>query len=81
MPRLEPEQPRRQELIDYMTAADLMGVQPGVLLRWLREGEFPGERLRVKWHITLRDIANELGTTPNEFNADANLENETKMLR
>jgi hypothetical protein len=73
MPRLEPERPQRQEFIDYMTAADLMGVQPGVLLRWLREGEFPGERLRVKWHITLMDIANELGAKTGEFEADANL--------
>ena len=74
MPRLESEQPRRHELVDYMTAADLMGVPPGVLLRWLREGEFPGERLRVKWHITTTDLADELGTTPEELKRDANLE-------
>ena len=81
MPRVEPEQPQRQTLIDYMTAADLIGVEPGVLLRWLREGEFSGERLGVKWHITLGDIANELGTIPNEYNTYANLENETKIPR
>jgi len=75
MPRLESEQPLRQELIDYMTAADLIGVSPGVLLRWLREGEFPGERLKVKWHITSTDIANELGTTPAELKRNANLDN------
>jgi len=74
MPRLEPEQPRKQELVDYMTAADLMGVSPGVLLRWLREGEFPGERLKVKWHITSMDLARELGTTLEELKRDANLE-------
>ena len=74
MPRLEPEQPRKQELVDYMTAADLMGVSPGVLLRWLREGEFPGERLKVKWHITSTDLAHELGTTPEELKRDTNLE-------
>ena len=73
MPRLEFERPERQEFVDYMTAAELMGIQSGILLRWLREGEFPGERLRVMWHITLMDIANELGTTPNGFNADENL--------
>ena len=74
MPRLEPEPPQRQELIDYMTAADLMGVAPGVLLRWLREGEFPGERLKVKWHITGADLARELGTTLEELKRDASLE-------
>ena len=67
MPRLESEQPLRRELVDYMTAADLMGVSPGVLLRWLREGEFPGERVRVKWHVTVADIAGELGTTSEEL--------------
>ena len=72
MPRLKPERPQRQAFIDYMTAADLMGVQPGVLLRWLREGEFPGERLRVMWHIALRDIANELGAKPDELEAGPN---------
>jgi hypothetical protein len=72
MPRLEPERPAREIFIDYMTAADLMGVQPGVLLRWLREGEFPGERLRVMWHVTLRDIADELGAKPGEVEADTN---------
>ena len=75
MPRLESEQPRRQELVDYMTAADLIGVSPGVLLRWLREGEFPGERLKVKWHITSTDIADELGTTPAELERNTNLDN------
>ena len=75
MPRLESEQPRRQELVNYMTAADLIGVSPGVLLRWLREGEFPGERLKVKWHITSTDIANELGTTPAELERNTNLDN------
>jgi predicted site-specific integrase-resolvase len=75
MPRLESEQPRRQELVDYMTAADLIGVSPGVLLRWLREGEFPGERLKVKWHVTSTDIANELGTTPAELERNTNLDN------
>jgi predicted site-specific integrase-resolvase len=75
MPRLESEQPRRQELVDYMTAADLIGVSPGVLLRWLREGEFPGERLKVKWHITSTDIANELGTTLAELERNTNLDN------
>ena len=73
MPRLEPERPGRQVFIDYMTAADLMGVQPGVLLRWLRDGEFPGERLRVMWHIALNDITNELGTKPGEIDTDPNL--------
>jgi hypothetical protein len=77
MPRLEPERPQRESFIDYMTAADLMGVQPGVLLRWLREGEFPGERLRVMWHIALSDITNELGTKPGEINTDTNLGDET----
>jgi hypothetical protein len=81
MPRLEPDRPAREIFIDYLTAADLMGVQPGVLLRWLREGEFPGERLRVKWHITLMDITNELGATPNGLTADENLKNENKILR
>jgi predicted site-specific integrase-resolvase len=75
MPRLESEQPRRQELVDYMTAADLIGVSPGVLLRWLREGEFPGERLKVKWHVTSTDIADELGTTPAELERNTNLDN------
>lgn len=75
MPRLESEQPRRQELVDYMTAAELIGVSPGVLLRWLREGEFPGERLMVKWHITSTDIANELGTKPAELERNTNLDN------
>ncbi len=74
MPRLEHEQPLRQELVDYMAAADLMGVPPGVLLRWLREGEFPGERLRVKWHITITELAGELGTTPEELRRELDLE-------
>lgn len=72
MPRLEPERPVREIFIDYMMAADLLGVQPGVLLRWLREGEFPVERLRVRWHVRLRDIANELGAKPSELKADTN---------
>ena len=72
MPRLEPDRPRREAFIDYMTAADLMGVQPGILLRWLREGEFPGERLRVMWHIALSDIANDLGTKPKQLDIDTN---------
>ena len=67
MPRLEPEPAQRQELIDYMAAAELMGVSPGVLLRWLREGEFPGERVRVEWHIAAADLASELGTTAAEI--------------
>ena len=64
MPRLEPERPDRPLEVDYMVAADLLGVSPGVLLRWLREGEFPGERRRTRWCLSLGDIAHELRTTP-----------------
>ena len=74
MPRLEPEQPLRQELVDYMAAADLMGVPPGVLLRWLREGEFPGERVRVKWHISIAELSGELGTSPEDLKRELGLE-------
>jgi hypothetical protein len=66
MPRLEPEKPKRPAMVDYLVAAELMGVSPGILIRWLRAGEFSGERVRVKWHVNIKDIADELGTTQEE---------------
>ncbi len=68
MPRLEPERQERPPKVNYITAAELIGVSLGILLRWLRAGEFPGEKVRTSWHVSLKDIADELGT--NEENAE-----------
>ena len=67
MPTEQFESRKRPTLIDFVVAADLLGVSESTMLRWLREGEFPGVRVRTRWHVSKTDIANELGMTRDEI--------------
>lgn len=66
MPRKRFQNPKRWLVVDAITAAELLGVSPSTMHRWLQEGQFPGYRVGVYWRVRVKDIADALGLTQKE---------------
>ncbi len=66
MPRKRFRNPKRWLVVDVIDAADLLGISPATMYRWLQEGQFPGYRVGVYWRVRIRDIADTLGLTQTE---------------
>jgi excisionase family DNA binding protein len=58
---------RRLLVVDPGVAAELLGISPSTMYRWLQNGEFPGMRVGVYWRIRVKDIADAVGLTQAEI--------------